>query len=182
MYPQSLPLPAHHRVRQWSALAGLIVLCAATVTAPSAQTGGPTAPPNEPVSFATPEQEASYQRLVRELRCTVCQNQNLIESNAPLANDLRRQISLMIQEGSESDEIIEYMVARYGDFVLFRPPKNATTYLLWYGPIALLIIGLGSLGYILWRRRHRVAHNAPLTAAEQERLKRLLDDQHKGAA
>ena len=182
MYAQSVPAPTRPGIRRWSALAGVIVFCAVTFTAPSAQLGGPTAPPNEPISFTTPEQEASYQRLIRELRCTVCQNQNLIESNAPLANDLRRQISLMIMEGSETDEIIEYMVSRYGDFVLFRPPKNATTYLLWYGPIALLIIGLGSLGYILWRRRHRTTDHAPLTAEEQERLKQLLDDQHKGAA
>jgi cytochrome c-type biogenesis protein CcmH len=146
----------------------------------SAQSG-PTAPPSEPMVFATEEQEASYQKLVRELRCTVCQNQNLIESNAPLAADLRRQISVMIKDGAQTDEVVEYMVARYGDFVLFRPPKNATTYLLWYGPGALMVIALTLLGWILWRRRSQVT-TAPLSREEQERLRRLLDDDNKGSA
>lgn len=140
------------------------------------QAGGPTAPPMEPLTFETDEQEVRYQRLIRELRCTVCQNQNLIESNAPLANDLRRQISIMVKDGAETDEIIDYMVSRYGDFVLFRPPKNATTYLLWYGPGAMLILGLGGLGFILWRRRTQHSSVSPLSQEEQERLRRILGD------
>jgi cytochrome c-type biogenesis protein CcmH len=159
------------------------LLCAGALTlgAAAGLQAAPTAPPSEPMVFETPEQDASYQKLVRELRCTVCQNQNLIESNAPLAADLRRQISLMIKDGAETDEIVEYMVARYGDFVLFRPPKNPTTYLLWYGPVALLLLGLSSLGWILWRRKSQVSA-APLSREEQERLKRLLGGDGKGAA
>lgn len=135
--------------------------------------GGPTAPPSEPMTFETEEQEVRYQRLIRELRCTVCQNQNLIESNAPLANDLRRQIALMVNDGADTNEIIDYMVARYGDFVLFRPPMKGTTYLLWFGPGAMLVIGLGILGTILWRRRSQVG-SIPLSADEEERLRRIL--------
>ena len=136
---------------------------------------GPTAPPSEPMTFETEEQEVRYQRLIRELRCTVCQNQNLIESNAPLANDLRRQIALMVNDGADTNEIIDYMVARYGDFVLFRPPMKGTTYLLWFGPGAMLVIGLGILGTILWRRRTQVG-SIPLSADEEERLRRILGE------
>lgn len=157
-------------------LAGLSLGVSALLPGVSA---APTAPPSEPMVFATPEQEASYQKLVRELRCTVCQNQNLIESNAPLAADLRRQISLMIKDGAETDEIVDYMVSRYGDFVLFRPPKNATTYLLWYGPPGMLVIGLSVLGWILWRRR-RHAETSPLSAEEEARLRQLLGEDNRG--
>jgi len=136
---------------------------------------GPTAPPSEPMTFGSTEHEQRYQRLIRELRCTVCQNQNLIESNAPLANDLRRQIALMVNDGAETNEIIDYMVARYGDFVLFRPPMKGTTYLLWFGPVAMLLTGLGVLGTILWRRRTQVG-SAPLSGEEEERLRRILGE------
>jgi cytochrome c-type biogenesis protein CcmH len=136
---------------------------------------GPTAPPSEPMTFESPEHEERYQRLIRELRCTVCQNQNLIESNAPLANDLRRQIALMVNDGAEANEVIDYMVARYGDFVLFRPPMKSTTYLLWFGPGAMLLIGLAALGTILWRRRVQVG-SAPLSVEEEKRLRRILSE------
>ncbi|MFO8151657.1 cytochrome c-type biogenesis protein [Thioalkalivibrio sp.] len=134
-----------------------------------------TAPPSEPMSFDSELQEQRYQKLIRELRCTVCQNQNLIESNAPLANDLRRQIALMINDGADTDEVIDYMVARYGDFVLFRPPMKGITYLLWFGPVAMLLIGLAALGTILWRRRTQVGSD-PLSTDEAERLRRILGD------
>jgi cytochrome c-type biogenesis protein CcmH len=160
------------RSSAWMA-AALALSLVAFSGAPAALQAAP-----ELVEFETPEQDARYQRLVRELRCTVCQNQNLIESNAPLAADLRRQISTMIRAGAETDEVVDYMVARYGDFVLFRPPMNPTTYLLWYGPLALLLIGLAALATVLWRRRTGVA-SAPLSAAEQERLRQLLGSDGK---
>lgn len=145
------------------------------------QAGGPTAPPMEPLTFESEEQEVRYQRLIRELRCTVCQNQNLIESNAPLANDLRRQISLMVKDGAETEEIIDFMVSRYGDFVLFRPPVNATTYVLWYGPPILLILSLLALGFILWRRKQENAGIAEaLTSEEEERLRQILGEDPRG--
>ncbi|AGA33690.1 Cytochrome c heme lyase subunit CcmL [Thioalkalivibrio nitratireducens DSM 14787] len=165
--------------RHW--IPALLCLGALALATPTHLAAGPTAPPSEPLVFETPEQEARYQKLVRELRCTVCQNQNLIESNAPLASDLRRQISLMVKDGAETGEVVDYMVARYGDFVLFRPPVNRTTYLLWYGPVILLVLGLSVLGLVLWRRKSRVT-SAPLSADEEERLRRLLDEDRGGQA
>lgn len=155
-------------------LAGGIILGAPLTV--SANT--PTAPPAEPITFETEEQARRYQVLVHELRCTVCQHQNLIESNAPLAADLRRQISQMVRDGAEKDEVIDYMVARYGDFVLFKPPMKATTYLLWFGPGLLLAGGFIALGAALWRRR-RQADAETLSAEEQARLERLLNDTSK---
>jgi len=169
-------------MRPYPVILSLLCLGAlALLIAPASLLAGPTAPPSEPMTFETEDQEVRYQKLIRELRCTVCQNQNLIESNAPLANDLRRQISLMIRDGAESQEIVDYMVARYGDFVLFRPPMNATTYLLWFGPIAMLLIGLSALGMILYRRRSQVGAG-DLSEEEQERLRRLLGEGDGGKA
>ena len=169
-------------MRPYPVLPSLLCLMAlALLIAPGGLLADPTAPPAEPLAFESEDQEVRYQKLVRELRCTVCQNQNLIESNAPLANDLRKQISLMIKDGAESREIIDYMVARYGDFVLFRPPMNATTYLLWFGPVAMLLIGLSALGLILYRRRTQVGASE-LSAEEQERLRRLLGKGDGGKA
>lgn len=167
--------------RHFSAIALLCVAALLLLIPPAGLLAAPTAPPSEPVTFATEDQEVRYQKLIRELRCTVCQNQNLIESNAPLANDLRRQISLMIKDGANSDEIVDYMVARYGDFVLFRPPMNSTTYLLWFGPVAMLLVGLSALGLILYRRRNQAGTGA-LSEEEQERLRRLLGDSDGGKA
>ncbi len=166
-------------IRHSPALALIRVGALLLLTFPAGLIAAPTAPPSEPLTFETEEQEVRYQKLIRELRCTVCQNQNLIESNAPLANDLRRQISLMIKDGAGSEEIVEYMVARYGDFVLFRPPMNSTTYLLWFGPAAMLLIGLSALGMILYRRRNQVGAG-DLSQEEQERLRRLLGDNDGG--
>jgi len=162
-------------MRPWNYLQVPLFIAALALLMPMTAMAQPTAPPSEPMTFETEAEEQRYQRLIRELRCTVCQNQNLIESNAPLANDLRRQIALMINDGSETDEIIDYMVARYGDFVLFRPPMKATTYLLWFGPVAMLLIGLAALGTILWRRRTQVV-SEPLSTDEEERLRRILGD------
>jgi len=135
--------------------------------------------PAESARFETEAQAQRYQRLVRELRCTVCQNQNLIESSAPLAADLRRQVAQMIREGQSDEQIVAYLVVRYGDFVLFRPPLQASTYLLWFGPGLLLVLGLGVLGWKLWQRRARTAP-VPLSDDEYACLRRLLDDDAGG--
>ncbi|MBS0002708.1 MAG: cytochrome c-type biogenesis protein CcmH [Thioalkalivibrio sp.] len=162
-------------MRPWHWLHAPLLALAVALLLPALTVAGPTAPPSEPMSFDSELQEQRYQKLIRELRCTVCQNQNLIESNAPLANDLRRQIALMINDGADTDEVIDYMVARYGDFVLFRPPMKGITYLLWFGPVAMLLIGLAALGNILWRRRTQVT-SEPLSTDEEERLRRILGD------
>ena len=95
----------------------------------------------EPMVFETPEQEERFNQLTLELRCTVCQNQNLADSDATLAHDLRRKVHEMLMAGKTDEEIKQYMVERYGDFVLYRPPVQKNTYLLWLAPLVLLLIG-----------------------------------------
>ncbi len=112
-------------------------------------------------------------KLSEKLRCLVCQNQSIAESNAELAQDLRRQIHEQIAAGKSDEEIVDYMVARYGDFVLYQPPVKATTMLLWAGPALLLLLGFAVLVRIVQTRRTQ-PDEAPLTAAERERAERLL--------
>ncbi len=119
-----------------------------------------------------------FRELTQELRCPKCQNQDLADSNAPIAADLRREIFRMLGEGKSKDQIVEFMVMRYGDFVRYKPPVDARTYLLWYGPATLLGIGLLGLGVLVLRRRR--VENAPelaaLSDAERERLAKLLKE------
>ncbi len=126
--------------------------------------------------FDTPEQETRFKNLSQELRCLVCQNQDLDDSNADLARDLRRQIHDMIVAGRSDREIIAFMTQRYGDFVLYRPPLQRNTLLLWTGPFLLLAGGLLWLGVII-RRRVAVTREAPLDATEQQRLQALLHEE-----
>jgi len=112
-------------------------------------------------------------KLAEKLRCLVCQNQSIADSNADLARDLRRQISEQIAAGKSDGEILDYMVARYGDFVLYQPPVKSTTILLWAAPALLLLIGFAVLARILRGRRREI--DAPaLSADEQARAERLL--------
>jgi len=98
-------------------------------------------PTPEPLVFETQQQEDRFNALTLELRCTVCQNQNLADSDATLAHDLRRKVHDMLLMGKTDDEIKKYMVDRYGDFVLYRPPVQQNTYLLWLAPLVMLLIG-----------------------------------------
>lgn len=135
------------------------------------------APAKEAVPLA--EDPAVEKRLVAisdELRCLVCQNESLSASRADLAVDLRRQIREQIKAGRSDAEIREYMVARYGDFVLYRPPLKSTTALLWFGPFVLLVAGVAALLLYLRRRRRLVASEAPLTAEERAHIAALLGD------
>jgi len=100
------------------------------------------APVQEPMIFENPQQEERFKQLTSELRCTVCQNQNLADSDAQLAHDLRAQVHEMLLAGKSDDEIKQFMVDRYGDFVLYRPPVQENTLLLWLAPIVLLLIGV----------------------------------------
>jgi cytochrome c-type biogenesis protein CcmH len=99
------------------------------------------APVQEPMVFETQQQEERFKVLTQELRCLVCQNQNLADSDAQLAHDLRAEVHEMLLAGRSDDEIKMFMVERYGDFVLYRPPVQKNTYLLWLAPLALLLIG-----------------------------------------
>lgn len=111
--------------------------------------------------------------LAEQLRCLVCQNQSIADSNAELAVDLRRQINEQIEQGRSDGEIVDFMVQRYGEFVLYRPPFNAVTLLLWFGPALLLAAGLAVLTYNV-RRRRAQRDEPPLTAAQQQQAERLL--------
>jgi cytochrome c-type biogenesis protein CcmH len=99
------------------------------------------APVQEPLVFESILQEDRFNQLTQELRCLVCQNQNLADSDAQLAHDLRAEVHEMLVAGKSDDEIKQFMVERYGDFVLYRPPVQKNTYLLWLAPMALLLIG-----------------------------------------
>lgn len=124
--------------------------------------------------FENPQQEQRYKNLIDELRCTVCQNQNLADSNAGLAQDLRKQVYKMISAGNSDDEILDFMVTRYGDFVLYRPPFKTTTFLLWVGPFIILAIGLLVLIRFVRQRKNVVV--TTLTNNDKEKLKQLLDE------
>jgi cytochrome c-type biogenesis protein CcmH len=100
-----------------------------------------TAPVQEPLVFENQEQQDRFNQLTEELRCLVCQNQTLADSDAQLAHDLRSEVHEMLLAGNSNDEIKQFMVERYGDFVLYRPPVQKNTYLLWLGPILLLLGG-----------------------------------------
>jgi cytochrome c-type biogenesis protein CcmH len=100
--------------------------------------------------------EARLLRITAELRCLVCQNQTIADSQSGLADDLRREVREQLQRGASDEQVVQFMTDRYGDFVRYRPPFKVTTALLWVGPAALLVIGLGSLGLVL-RRRSQLA-------------------------
>ncbi|NJD04936.1 MAG: cytochrome c-type biogenesis protein CcmH [Methylococcaceae bacterium] len=122
--------------------------------------------------FAAPSRQAAYENLIKDLRCLVCQNQSLADSDADLAKDLRTEVYNIIQSGKNEDEAVKFLTDRYGDFVLYRPPVKPITYLLWLGPFAALLGG----GLFLWRqaRRRSVADDDDeLSAEERQRLERL---------
>jgi cytochrome c-type biogenesis protein CcmH len=129
-----------------------------------------------------PALDARLKSLESELRCLVCQNQTLAESNAPLAEDLRREVRELAVSGKSDDEIRAYLVARYGDFVLYKPPVEPVTYLLWFGPFVLLAGGV-AVWFGLLRRRSAMRgpnaepHDAASTpAADLARARALLDE------
>ena len=126
-----------------------------------------------------PAVEARVQHLGEELRCLVCQNQNIADSHADLAMDLKKQVREQIAAGRTDREILDYMVERYGDFVLYRPPLKATTVLLWAGPFVLLLVVLLLLARRLRRRTVQAAAANTLSADEQQRARALLAGEEK---
>ena len=119
-----------------------------------------------------PALEKRVQQLSHELRCLVCQNQTLADSNAPLAVDLRNQVREQLKSGKSESDVIDFLVARYGDFVLYRPPLKASTVLLWAGPFILLAFGLGLL---FLRIRRKMPAPPELSNVDRERAAKLLE-------
>ena len=122
-----------------------------------------------------PEMEKTVNKISAELRCLVCQNQTIADSHAELAVDLKNQVREMVKSGQTKDQIVDYMVKRYGDFVRYRPPMKSSTVLLWVGPFLLLLIGLTVLVVNLRKRATLVKDDGDLSSEESERLKALLE-------
>ena len=129
-----------------------------------------------PPAAEDPALEARTMAIADVLRCLVCQNQTIADSHADLAVDLRNQIREKLQAGASEDAIIDYMVARYGDFVLYRPPFKASTALLWFGPFALLLGAFAFLIAYLRRRSKTQQAGGELDAAQRERARKILGD------
>jgi cytochrome c-type biogenesis protein CcmH len=126
--------------------------------------------------FRDDAERARYAELTKELRCPKCQNQDIADSNAPIAADLRKEIFRMLGEGQSNQQIIDFMVDRYGDFVRYKPALNSSTWLLWFGPAGLLIGGLLVIGVIVVRRRGQGRNMSDaLSDEERQRLAHLLD-------
>ena len=127
--------------------------------------------------FKDEETRERFNKLTFELRCPKCQNQNLQDSNSPISSDLKNEIYRMLEAGNDDAEIVDFMVARYGDFVLYRPPVKPETWGLWFGPgVILLLVLAGLLRMYLKRRRGAAQVETGLNQDEQARLARLLGD------
>ena len=155
------------RVRRRSRFAGAALLAGSVLFAcPLA------APAVEPRSFPTPALEERYRGLVEELRCLVCQNQTIADSNAGLARDLRNKVDEMLREGQSDEEILSYMVRRYGNFVRYRPPFDPATVLLWVGPF---VLAGAALVMLLVRIRRRAPVSSGLSEGQRSRLARIVE-------
>jgi len=152
---------------RWPALALAAVLALLV-------TGGPTLSVEPDEILKNPVLEKRAREISKRLRCLVCQNQSIDDSNAGLARDLRLLVRRRLTEGDSDKAVVAFIVARYGDFVLLRPPVRPTTYVLWYGPAFILLLAAIGTGIFLRRRRTVVA--APLTEEERKRLKSILDE------
>jgi len=134
----------------------------------------------ETYEFSDAALEQRYQVLTAELRCPKCQNQNIADSNAPIAQDLRKRLYQQLQEGASDEEIMEYMVARYGEFVLYLPRFSSATAILWLAPVLLLLAGAAVVLLTLrTRQQPTAAAGQELSAEETQRLQTLLDDSEK---
>lgn len=156
---------------RWIDLARLtvVILCLTLVSAPL-QAVEPDEVLDDPVL------EGRARELSKEIRCLVCQNESIDSSNAQLAKDLRVIVRERLVAGDSDQEVYDYLVARYGDFVLLRPPMRPETYFLWYGPAVVLLLGAAGVGFYFMRLKQRAASEAPspLSDQEQEQLARLL--------
>ncbi|TXS90938.1 cytochrome c-type biogenesis protein CcmH [Parahaliea aestuarii] len=127
----------------------------------------------ETYEFSSPELEARYHALSQELRCPKCQNQNIADSNAPIAQDLRKQLYQQLESGASDEEILDYMVARYGEFVRYRPEMAGPTLILWLAPVLLLAAGV--VVALLVLRSRRGDRDRGLSEEEQRKLQEMLE-------
>jgi cytochrome c-type biogenesis protein CcmH len=125
--------------------------------------------------MATPELQNTYESINAELRCLVCQNQTIADSNAELARDLRRQVGEMLTQGKSKQDIIDFMTQRYGDFVLYKPPFKGKTTLLWLAPGLFLLSGVVTVFFVV-RRRKTAATRVSINTEQQKKVSRLLDE------
>ncbi|MFB2803046.1 heme lyase NrfEFG subunit NrfF [Shewanella seohaensis] len=152
-------------------IGGLVLLLSMATTA--------MATPVDTYEFKSPENQKRGLSLAHELRCPQCQNQNLIDSNSPVARDLRLEVFKMVDEGKGDDEIIEFMTSRYGEFVLYKPKMETKTYILWLGPVGLLLLGL-IIGFIFIRKQRIGGTTEPeISAEDQKALDALLKRDNK---
>ncbi len=136
------------------------------------------AAPVEIFQFDSPEKEKIFHKLSEELRCLVCQNQSVAESNADLAKDLRLEIYTMLQKGKTEEEIVSFMVDRYGDYVLYRPPFEPMTWLLWFGPVIIFFVGM--VFVVRYVKAQNMSKQVDgLSKEEVERIKNLHAEQDK---
>lgn len=132
----------------------------------------------EVVEFSSPQQEQDYRALIQELRCPQCQNNNIADSNATIATDMRAKVLELLKEGRTKQDVTNYMIERYGNFVTYDPPVTASTIILWIAPILLLLLGFG----FLWRRKSQSKAQQGgssaeiLTDEQKQRLNALLKD------
>lgn len=143
--------------------------------------GGSASAASTLYQFDNTDQADRFQELTRQLRCLVCQGESIADSNADLAKDLRSQVHDMIVAGRSNQQIIDFMTHRYGDFILYKPPFAPRTYLLWVGPVLLLLLASAAMIYRVWGTR-RSAPSVGLQQGERERLSRLLDESREPKA
>jgi len=151
----------------------LFLLC----LVPMLSLAGPRSEPKPPIVFEDAQVEEDYLELAEELRCLVCQNQNLIDSNADLADDLRREVAKMLKQGKNKEQVTEFMVDRYGDFVLYNPPMKPSTWLLWGGPFVLMFWGV----FVMLRKINAAKSvkdddSSELSEQDKEKLKAILEN------
>jgi cytochrome c-type biogenesis protein CcmH len=130
----------------------------------------------EPYEFPNEEVRKRFQQLTYEFRCPKCQNQNIADSHAPIAEDLRREVHRLLTEGRNNEEIVEFMVERYGNFVLYRPPFSKQTVALWILPGVLVVFGIAMVFWLGRRGRNVASVNGELTEDEEKRLQHLLKE------
>ena len=133
----------------------------------------------ETYEFSDPELEQRYRQLSTELRCPKCQNQNIADSNAPISPDLRKLLHEQLEAGADDEEILDYMVARYGEFVRYRPRFSGATAVLWLAPVLLLLVGVAAAVLTLRSRRSQRLAAGPLNRDDEQRLQDLLGKTEK---